>query len=349
MAQDLDRPPSRRRSPLLYAGLALVAAALVAGVVVAWPRNDDPAESSDNPEVATTTPPTPEPVAADPTCEEGSLDGRTYILCTAGDQDDQGLVVALHGRGSAAAEMQAGTQLEWTAAHQGLAVVYPDGIDNGWGDDTFATPSRPAGDEDVVFLDQLVTVLRADPRIDDRPVGLVGFSNGASMALRYAAQRPAEVRAVVAVAGQLPRDSAVRPAEPVPTMVVYGSTDPVRGYETGIPDPADSGGVRQPGQPTPTLPTRETVAAFVSAAGGPAEPDETTETDPDPADGTTLRTESWTGTDDAPVVLHTVVGGGHTWPSSHTAPASGASFGVTSRDLDASVAAIEFVLAHGRT
>jgi poly(3-hydroxybutyrate) depolymerase len=132
-------------------------------------------------------------------------------------------------------------------------------------------------------------------------------------------------------------------------MVVYGTADPVRGYDTGIPDPSDSGGVRQPGQPTPTLPTRETVAAFVAVAGGPAEPDETTETDPDPADGTTLRTESWTGTDGAPVVLHTVVGGGHTWPSSHAATASGATFGVTSRDLDCSVAAIDFVLAYGRT
>src|SRR5262245_19827093 len=106
----------------------------------------------------------PEPRAA-PACAGGTLGPRSYVLCTAGDAPRQGLIVALHGRGSSAAEMQAMTGLEVPAAAAGYAVVYPDGLDGDWGDDTFPTPARSDGDEDVVFLDSLVAALHADPRI----------------------------------------------------------------------------------------------------------------------------------------------------------------------------------------
>lgn len=338
---------SSRRSLVLAAAAVVVVVVLAAGValVVATGDSDDDGtagETTTSAPAPTTT--TAAPVPAEPTCAEGDLDTRRYILCTAGDTPDQPLVVALHGRGSSAAEMQAGTELHQVAAAQGLAVVYADGLSRAWGDDTFPTPTRPAGDEDVVFLDDLVAALQADPRIGDGPVGVVGHSNGASMALRYAAQRPDAVRAVVAVAGQLPRDPAVQPTASVPVLVIYGTADPVRSYDAGI---AETPG-RQPGQPTPTLPTPDTVAAFVSVTGTTTEVvhDGPTETDPEPTDGTTVRTESWTS-GDTTVTLQAIVGGGHTWPSARgTAPR--ADFGVVSRDLDASSVAIEFVAAEPR-
>jgi polyhydroxybutyrate depolymerase len=267
-----------------------------------------------------------------PACTTGTVAGRGYELCTPGGQavaEARGLVVALHGRGASAAEMRAMTGLERPAADAGLAVVYPDGIDGGWGDDSFPTPARPRGDEDVAFLDALVDELGTGG-----PVGLVGFSNGASMALRYAAQRPDRVRAVVAVAGQLPRDPAVRPMGRVPLLAVYGSADPVRSYASGIAEPAS----RAPGQPTPTLPTPDTVAAFAGAATH-AGPDPS---DPDATDGTTVLTERWRDGEGTVAVLLTVVGGGHTWPSSPELPPP--DFGAPSRDLDASAEAIRFVL-----
>lgn len=275
-------------------------------------------------------------VGTDPSCGDGVFDGRAYILCTPGDGPGDGLVVALHGRGSSAAEMRAATELETSATERGLAVVYPDGLDGGWGDDTLVTPDRPAGDEDVRFLDALIESLRSDPGVDGGPVGVVGFSNGASMALRYATARPDGVRAVVSVAGQLPRDTAIRPAGRVPLLEIYGTADPLRPYHTGIPAPP----VREPGSPTPTLSTPETVAAFVGAADheGPAA------TDPDPADGTTLSTERWTDGQGTLAVLHTIVGGGHTWPSAHASFTGGERFGPVSTDLDASAAAVAFVV-----
>src|SRR5262245_20369611 len=264
-----------RTSPTLRRALALVALALAA-----CGGGDDPEPRG------SVRQPSTAPAPAAPVCARGTVASRSYVLCTAGDARGQGLIVALHGRGSSAAEMQAMTGLEVPAAVAGYAVVYPDGIDGGWGDDTFATAARPVGDEDVVFLDSLVATLQGDPRIGDGPVGLVGFSNGASMALRYAAQRPDAVRAVVSVAGQLPRDPAVRPIGRVPLLALYGDADPIRPFATGIAEPP----ARAPGQPTPTLPTLDTAAAF---AGAGATHDGPQTADPDPADGTHVLTESW--------------------------------------------------------
>jgi polyhydroxybutyrate depolymerase len=275
---------------------------------------------------------------AAPVCGDGTSAGRRYLLCIAGDAEDQGLVIAVHGRGSSADDMRAATGLEHPAAAAGLAVVYPEALDGGWGDDTFTGPGRPTGDEDVAFLDALVSDLRADPRIGDRPVGVVGFSNGASMALRYAAERPDDVAAVVAVAGQVPRDPAVRPAARVPLLLVYGTADPVRPFATGIPEPAG----RAPGEPTPTLPTADSVAAFVAGAGGAPTHEGPTASDPDPGDGTNLETERWSDGGGTIAVLRTVVGGGHTWPSARVAPR--ADYGPVSRDLDASAEAVAFVV-----
>jgi polyhydroxybutyrate depolymerase len=288
------------------------------------------------------------PDADEPGCEDRTLDDRRYVLCVTDSGSDQGLVVALHGRGSSADEMRTVTQLDRHAAEAGLAVVYPDALDGGWGDDTFPSPTRPIGDEDVVFLDALVRGLRADPRIDDEPIGVVGFSNGASMALRFASEHPDDVRAVVSIAGQLPRDPAIRPSDRVPLLEVYGTADPVRPYDVGVQEtPA-----RGRGDPTPTLPTPDTVAAFVGAgrdASGDAA--QVVVTDLDSTDGTRVRAERWADRDGTVAVLQSIIGGAHTWPSSSGEVTGGENFGTTSREIDASAEAIAFVLdpeARGR-
>jgi polyhydroxybutyrate depolymerase len=287
-----------------------------------------------------TTATTAAPASAEPSCEDGSLDDRAYILCATAGTTDQRLVVALHGRGSSADEMRTVTRLDRHAADAGLAVAYPQAIDGGWGDDTFTSPARPVGDEDVAFLDALIRELRADPRIDDGPIGVVGFSNGASMALRYTSEHPDDVRAVVSVAGQLPRDPAVRPSGRVPLLEVYGTEDPLRPYDVGVRDTPGRG----PEDPTPTLPTRDTVAAFVARGLGTGEHEVPVDTDLDPTDGTSVRTERWTDRSGTLAVLRSIVGGGHTWPSSQGQFTGGQNFGVTSNEVAASAEAVAFVL-----
>lgn len=336
---------SRRTARSARTATATLLVALLAGCCGDDGGGDAAGEDGDDPVTTTTTTTTttlaPAGGPGEPTCEDGTFDGRPYILCTAGGDDpgdDQPLVLALHGRGSSPDEMRSTTGLDRRAAEAGAAIVFPAGIDQGWGDDTFPTAGRPAGDEDVVHLDGLVAELQADPRIADGPVGVVGFSNGASMALRYGAQRPEAVEGIVAVAGQLPRDPAIRPTGPVPLMLVYGTGDPVRSHDTGIPDNPG----RQEGDPTPTLSTPDTVAAWVAAVPGAADhhvgPEET---DPSPGDGTRLRLDRWTGDDDTAVVLYSIVDGGHTWPGG---PVQDPDFGPVSSDLPVTDAAVGFAL-----
>jgi polyhydroxybutyrate depolymerase len=339
-ATAVARRHHRRRRACAAAAALVVSAWVVAGCGTGDSQNgegDDSAEAHVEPTMPTTNPP---PSATPATCVDGTLDERRYVLCTAHDTPDQGLVVALHGRGSAADEMRAGTELHRHAARGGLAVVYANALDGRWGDDTFTSSARPSGDEDIAFLDALIRELQSDPRIADGPIGLVGFSNGASMVLRYAAERPADVRAAVAVAGQLPRDPEIRPTGRVPLLAIYGAADPVRPYDTGIP--ATPG--RQSGAPTPTLATRDSVAAFVARSSGPADHGGPEETDSDPTDATRLRTERWTDRQGTLAVLHTIVGGGHTWPSARRPFTGSESFGPTSGELDASAEAVAFVL-----
>ena len=348
MVQQTGSTPSGQRWLVAAIGIVLVGTGAVAGCG----DDDDPrtAGTTTSIEGTDTTATSAAPAATTPTCVDQALVERHVIVCRAADapgqgqDEDQGLVIALHGRGSSAAEMRAVTELDRSATEAGLAVAYPDALDGGWGDDTFTTPTRPDGDEDVAFLDDLIAALRSAPGIDDGPVGVVGFSNGASMALRYAVERPDDVRAVVAVAGQLPRDLAVRPTRPVPLLEVYGTADPLRDYDTGIADPPD----RRPGQPTPTLSTPDTVAAFTAlVAGAPGSSHEgPTESDHDPADGTRLRTERWSDDAGTTVVWHTIVDGGHTWPSGH-APQPETN-GVVSAELDTSAEAIAFVVGPRR-
>jgi polyhydroxybutyrate depolymerase len=272
-------------------------------------------------------------------CERGALAERPYILCASGEEEGQGLVIALHARASSAEELQQGTELHVLAAEAGLAVVYPQGVDAGWGDDTFATSSRPAGNEDVVYLDRLVAELWQDPRIGSDPIGIVGYSNGAGMALRYAAERPDVVRAVVAVAGQLARDPAVRPSRRVPLLAVHGTADPVASFDNGLPEAPDRG----PRDPTPTLSTPDTVAAFVSVASGAVTHSGPEVVDPDPDDETRVSTERWVDEQGTVAVLRVIVDGGHTWPSAR-GEFTGGGFGPISQDIDASADALTFVI-----
>jgi polyhydroxybutyrate depolymerase len=326
------RPALRFAAPLV----ALVLAATATSCSEGDGGGDDEEGGTTAVDEATTT------TTSEPACEDRTLGDRSYILCTSDERGgEQDLVVALHGRGSSAAELQAATELDRLADARGLTIAFPESLDGGWGDDTFTSPGRPTGDEDLDFLREMIRELRAEPGIADDGIGLVGFSNGASMALRYASQLPGLIGEVVAVAGQLPRDPAIRPTARVPLLVMYGTADPIRSYDQGIPDAPD----RQPGDPTPTLPTVETVEAFVRASPtGEPQHEGPVESDPDPADGTTIRTERWSDGQGTLAVIQAVVGGGHTWPSARAAFAGSERFGPTSQDLDASAEALDFIL-----
>jgi polyhydroxybutyrate depolymerase len=269
------------------------------------------------------------------------VDGRTreYLLHRpASDADGpRPLVIAFHGRGSDAAELREQSRLEKAAGARGMLVAYPEGIDSGWGAGTQKTPQRPDPGLDVRFTEALIQHLVRTEQADPERVHVVGFSNGGSMALRMAAERPGLLAGAASVAGQLPAGAAsVEPTGAVPVMVVYGAEDPVRpigGWPSPPPDPEE-----------PILPSRsarDTAEAF-AAAGGAGEP--VTEEEKG-YDRTVwhLKNESGSGRAPGDVQLLVVHGGGHTWPGSSFVPDK--RLGPTSKALDATDTILDFFAA----
>ncbi len=277
----------------------------------------------------------------EPSCTNEALAERTYLLCTAGDASAQGLVVALHGRGSSAEEFRAVTALDQQAAEHGLAVVFPDALDGGWGDDNFTTPGGPGGDAGRRLPrrpHRRRAIRSARRRGARRPCRLLERGKHGTAVRR--ATPPTRRAPSSPSSGSCRGDPAIRPTGRVPLLEVFGTADPLRPYGAGIPDAPD----RQAGDPTPTLSTPETVAAFVATAGGAEDHEGPEDSDANPTDGTRVRTERWIDRDGTIAVLETVVGGGHTWPSARSPFAGSENFGITSYDIDASAQAIAFLL-----
>ncbi|MFC7880655.1 alpha/beta hydrolase family esterase [Streptomyces sp. NPDC057376] len=268
------------------------------------------------------------------------VDGRTreYLLHRPAPADGpRPLVIAFHGRGSDAAELREQSRLERAAGARGMLVAYPEGIDSGWGAGTQETPQRPDPGLDVRFTEALIEHLVRTEHADPERVYVAGFSNGGSMALRMAAERPGLLAGAASVAGQLPAGSAaVEPTGGIPVMVVYGADDPVRpigGWPSPPPDPKE-----------PILPSRsarDTAEAFAEA-GGAGEP--VTEEEKG-YDRTVWQLKDASGPGRAPgdVRLLVVHGGGHTWPGSSFVP--DARLGPTSDALDATDTILDFFAA----
>ncbi|MEU5754901.1 alpha/beta hydrolase family esterase [Streptomyces sp. NPDC047853] len=264
-------------------------------------------------------------------------DTREYLLHRPADGAGGGprpLVIAFHGRGADAAELREKSRLEKAAGARGMLVAYPEGLDRGWGAGTRATERRPDPDLDVRFTEALVEQLVRAERADPERVYVTGFSNGGSMALRVAAQRPGLVAAAASVSGQLPAGAAgIEPTGRVPVMVVYGADDPVRplaGWPSPPPDPEEP--------ILPSLSARDSAEAF-AAAGGAGEP-ATQERRGYDRTVWPLDAAPRSGRAAATVQLLVVHDAGHTWPGSDVTPPRG--FGPTSQALDATDTILDF-------
>jgi len=95
-----------------------------------------------------------------------------------------------------------------------------------WNDGSPRAVSAPRAVDDVAFLDALLADLARRFPADPRRVCVTGFSNGAGMTFRLAAERAERIAAIAPVSGYLWLDDA-RPARPVPTLYLVGAQDPL--------------------------------------------------------------------------------------------------------------------------
>ncbi len=221
------------------------------------------------------------------------------------------LLLVLHGGGGTGAGMINLTHMNDLADKEGLAVVYPDGLNKGWADGRGASDSDQKGIDDVAFLGQLISTLESRFSIDAHRVYVTGISNGGFMTQRLGCELAGRIAAIVPVVATLSvhQSTTCAPSRPIPILYVLGENDPLVPY--------NGGEVRGPlsGDRGAVLSATDSLAAWAKldgCAGTPA-----TRTLPDRTqDNThvsqTLYTNCQGG---AQVGLDSVAGGGHTWPS----------------------------------
>lgn len=219
------------------------------------------------------------------------------------------LVVFLTGTGGTAAWSDHETGWSKLAAREGFALAIPEAVPPDptkplsflsnpprWNDGS-APPFDSHEADDVDFLAHVVDDAITRFGVDSRRVFVTGFSNGAGMTFRFAAERADRVAAIAPVAGHL-WVSDPKPSRPIPTLYTVGTRDlliPLRGGEVRLP--WTNRLVRRP-------PVAETLDRWAVAIGCSPIP-------VNRADGT-VRIDRYPGP--VPFDAMTVEGLGHHWP-----------------------------------
>jgi|GEM_PF-5983788 len=170
---------------------------------------------------------------------------RVSFICLPSNYDTtttHALMLVLHGRGTdgvAKRFAENHSNLRQKAAARGFVLVFPRATTNTnemvtwnvWGN----TDIQPA--DDVGFLKELITQLKAESAIDAARVFISGFSNGGAMTQRFAAEEPNEIRAAASVCHtsgyrlSTSSDSVwvdlPPPAGPVSILLIRGGADHV--------------------------------------------------------------------------------------------------------------------------
>ena len=133
--------------------------------------------------------------------------GRAYVLHTPpllrrtpGLAEGRPAMIFLHGLGDDPAAAASSTGFNRLSDRDGDLIAYPEGVRRSFNAGLCCGPAVPLGVDDVGFLSDVVSDLRA--RGAGR-VAVVGFSNGGMMAYRLACARPDLIDTVGVMSGTL--------------------------------------------------------------------------------------------------------------------------------------------------
>src|SRR5687767_5705493 len=229
------------------------------------------------------------------------------------------LLLVLHGSMMNGKRMrtQTGYAFDAIADREGIVVAYPDGYGGYWNECRVVGDyeAKRLGINDIIFLKALVDWFRRNHEVAPNEVFAVGVSNGAQMTYRLALEAPELVRAIAAVAANLPtteNQKCTPSGRPVATMIVNGTDDPLNPYGGGTV--ALFGLFLKRGNVQSTLATAN---YWANLAGHGAPPAVHAIPDKDPKDGATATLHRWSDEGKPPVALIVVDGGGHNIPHPH--------------------------------
>lgn len=237
------------------------------------------------------------------------------------------LVVLLHGGGGTARSFMRYTRFNRLASESGFIALYPDGSNRHWNDGRV----KYQGVDDVGFITEAIKQTRVDTgRIDAGRIFVAGMSNGGFMSQRLACEQAGLFAGMAAVTAQFTKElfPKCQPSRPLAALYINGTEDPLVPYGGGAIAPRWG--------PRGTVISTATTTAFWQRHNGCADtPTVTLLPDLDTADDIRVEQHDWPGcTQNAPLRLYRVIGGGHTWPGK-TQYLPEAIIGRTTGDIDA--------------
>jgi polyhydroxybutyrate depolymerase len=184
----------------------------------------------------------PADAGADADAAAGILAARPYTLFVPDAYDaakPTPVLFMLHGYSANGAAEEALMQLSATAQAHVFLYAYADGTRDSQGKRFWnATDACCNFDhipvDDVAYIDAILADIAGKYTVDAKRVFLVGHSNGAFMAHRYACDRAGNVAGIVSLAGATWEDpSLCKPTVPVAVVQVHGDADMEIGYDGG--------------------------------------------------------------------------------------------------------------------
>jgi len=245
------------------------------------------------------------------------------------------LVLAFHGGGSTAAQMQRVTGLDALADREHFIVAYPEAFERSWADGRNETSAEKKGVDDVGFAKAVVDDIARTQTVDRSRVFATGLSNGAILTHRLACEAADTFAAIAPVIGAMAKrvTASCHPSRPVPIVGVQGRADPSVPFEGNE-----------------VLESSRTTEDTWRSLNGCAQTVISTPLPVRVNDGTSVERRSYASCRGAgDVVWYEIQGGGHRWPPETVSDArSQAENGVSSQNLDASEVIWAFFRTHAR-
>ena len=257
------------------------------------------------------TPAEPKGGAVEQSVTVDGISRKYLVFARKGFEKPLPVVLALHGGGSNARQMERYTRFSDLAAKEGFLVVYPEAVDGNWNDGRGIEGVRAQQEnfDDVKFVRTIVDRISKDLKIDRSRVFCTGISNGAFMSHRLATEASDLIAAIAPVVGGMAPAMAKQfhPTYPVSILIIQGDADPL------VPVCGGMVGFRRGRKRGQVLPTEETISLYVQRNANQGEPTLTT-LDRDEQDGTSVEIRKYPdGPGGVKTQVYIVRNGGHTW------------------------------------
>lgn len=170
---------------------------------------------------------------------------RTYVVKLPKSYYDNSskaypLVLALHGTGGSAQQMESSYGLNDKADLADFIVVYPEGVRRDgvlgirtWNAGKCCDYSMENNIDDVAFVSTLIDRMESEFHIDPARIYVTGMSNGGMMAYRLACELSSRIAAIAAVSSTM-MATECSPDRPVPILHIHSALDTKVPYTGGI-------------------------------------------------------------------------------------------------------------------